>query len=392
VSKKTVRDIDVNGKRILLRVDFNVPANDAREITDDSRIRMVLPTINFLRQHGAAIIVCSHFGRPGGKVMEQYRLTAVRKRLGELLGLTVIDAGGPTGQWPAKVAAGLRPGQVAMLENLRFDPGEEANDAKFALSLAAMASIYVDDAFGAAHRAHASITGVARHLPAVAGLLMEKELEMLGAVLSSARRPALAVIGGAKVADKIQVLTNLVPKMDTVLIGGGMVSAFLKAKDLSGGKAEVTAEEAEAARRLLAGSKPAVLLPADVVTGDRFAENARAVETLMDRVPPDALVLDIGRQAQRAFAAEIAKAKLIIWNGPVGVFEWHHFADGTQAIAQAIAANRDATTVVGGGSTAEVVEKLGMRNKFTHVSTGGGASLEFLEGKTLPGVAVLLDK
>ncbi len=392
MSKKTVRDIDVNGKRILLRVDFNVPANDAREITDDSRIRMVLPTINFLRQHGAAIIVCSHFGRPGGKVMEQYRLTAVRKRLGELLGLTVIDAGGPTGQWPAKVAAGLRPGQVAMLENLRFDPGEEANDAKFALSLAAMASIYVDDAFGAAHRAHASITGVARHLPAVAGLLMEKELEMLGAVLSSARRPALAVIGGAKVADKIQVLTNLVPKMDTVLIGGGMVSAFLKAKDLSGGKAEVTAEEAEAARRLLAGSKPAVLLPADVVTGDRFAENARAVETLMDRVPPDALVLDIGRQAQRAFAAEIAKAKLIIWNGPVGVFEWHHFADGTQAIAQAIAANRDATTVVGGGSTAEVVEKLGMRNKFTHVSTGGGASLEFLEGKTLPGVAVLLDK
>jgi phosphoglycerate kinase len=392
VSKKTVRDIDVSGKRVLLRVDFNVPANDAREITDDSRIRLALPTINYLRQHGAAIIVCSHFGRPAGKVMEQYRLTAVRKRLGELLGLTVIDAGGPSGQWPAKVAAGLRPGQVAMLENLRFDPGEETNDPKFALSLASLASVYVDDAFGAAHRAHASITGVAKHLPAVAGLLMEKELEMLGAVLSSAKRPAVAIIGGAKVADKIQVLTNLAPKMDTLLIGGGMVSAFLRAKGLGGGKAEVTTAETEAAKHLMAAGKPVVLLPADVVTGDKFAENAKAVETRSDRVPPDALVLDIGHQAQKAFAAEIAKAKLIVWNGPVGVFEWHHFADGTRAVAEAIAANRDATTVVGGGSTAEVVEKLGIRDKFTHVSTGGGASLEFLEGKTLPGVAVLLDK
>jgi len=377
---------------VLVRVDFNVPVNAAGEITDDSRIRLSLPTINYLREHGAAVIACSHFGRPGGKVVLKERLTPMRRRLGELIGAEVLDAGGPAGPQPASVAAAIKPGQVALLENLRFDPGEEKNDDTFAASLASLADIYVDDAFAAAHRAHASVVGVAKLLPAVAGLLMAREIEMLSAALNASSHPAVAIVGGAKVADKIQVLTHLAPRMDALLIGGGMVAAFFKAKSLGCGKAEVTPAEVEAATWLLALPKPAVLLPADVVVAASFSADAKAQTVPASAVPADALILDIGPQARKAFAAEIAKARSVIWNGPMGVFEWPQFAEGTKAVAQAIAANRDATTVVGGGSTAEVVERLGMRDHFTHVSTGGGASLEFLEGRVLPGVAALLDR
>ncbi len=376
----------------MVRVDFNVPVNAAGEITDDSRIRLSLPTINYLREHGAAVIACSHFGRPGGKVVLKERLTPMRRRLGELIGAEVLDAGGPAGPQPASVAAAIKPGQVALLENLRFDPGEEKNDDTFAASLASLADIYVDDAFAAAHRAHASVVGVAKLLPAVAGLLMAREIEMLSAALNASSHPAVAIVGGAKVADKIQVLTHLAPRMDALLIGGGMVAAFFKAKSLGCGKAEVTPAEVEAATWLLALPKPAVLLPADVVVAASFSADAKAQTVPASAVPADALILDIGPQARKAFAAEIAKARSVIWNGPMGVFEWPQFAEGTKAVAQAIAANRDATTVVGGGSTAEVVERLGMRDHFTHVSTGGGASLEFLEGRVLPGVAALLDR
>jgi phosphoglycerate kinase len=392
MSKKTVQDVEVRGKRALVRVDFNVPVNDAGEITDDSRIRLSLPTINYLQEHGASVIACSHFGRPGGKTVEKFRLTGVRRRLGELLGAEVLDAGGPGGPQPARVAASIKPGQVALIENLRFDPGEEANDAAFAKSLAALADIYVDDAFAAAHRAHASVVGVAKHLPAVAGLLMAREIEMLGAAVNASLRPAVAVVGGAKVADKIQVLTHLAPRMDSLLIGGGMVAAFFRAKGMSGGKAEVTPAEIAAAQRLLASGRPEVLTPVDVVVGEALAAGVPALTVPATAVPPDAWILDIGPQARTAYSVEIARARSVIWNGPMGVFEWPQFAEGTTAIARAIASNRTATTVVGGGSSVEVVEQLGLRDGFTHVSTGGGASLEFLEGKTLPGVAVLLDK
>ena len=391
MNKKTGRDIDVRGKRVLLRVDFNVPVNDAGEITDDSRIRLSLPTIGYLREHGAAVIACSHFGRPDGKAVEKYRLTAMRKRLSELIGSAVVDAGGPGGPGPGSVARDLKPAQVALLENLRFDPGEEANSPAFALSLASLADVYVDDAFAAAHRAHASVSGVARHLPAVAGLLMAREIEMLGAALDSPARPAVAVVGGAKVADKLQVLTHLAGRVDVILVGGGMVAAFLRAAGHSGGSTQVTAAEVQAARDLLGSLSPLVHIPRDVVVAPSFSADAPARVVDDDNVPQHTLVMDIGPVTRRAYASEIARARSVIWNGPMGVFEWPQFAEGTRAVAQAIAANRHAITVVGGGSTAEAVEKLGIRDKFTHVSTGGGASLEFLEGKILPGVAALLD-
>lgn len=392
MNKQTVRDIEVRGKRVLLRVDFNVPVNDAGEIADDSRIRLSLPTISYLRESGAAVIACSHFGRPDGKVVEKYRLTAVRNRLSELIGSEVMDAGGPGGPGPGRVAQALNPGQVALLENLRFDPGEEANSPGFARSLASLADIYVDDAFAAAHRAHASVSGVARHVPAVAGLLMAREIEMLSAALDSPARPAVAVVGGAKVADKLQVLTHLAGRVDVILVGGGMVAAFLRASGHSGGSAKVTAADVQAAQDLLGSLSPLVHIPRDVVVGDSFSADASARVVDDDQVPQDAVVLDIGPVTRRAYASDIARARSVIWNGPMGVFEWPQFAEGTRAVARAIAANRQAVTVVGGGSTAEVVEKLGIRDQFSHVSTGGGASLEFLEGKTLPGVAALLDK
>ena len=393
MAKKTVNDIDVHGKRVLLRVDFNVTTDpDSGAISDDSRMRLSLPTINLLRRDGAATVICSHFGRPNGKSVDKYRMTAVRKRLGELLGLEIVDAGGPSGDATRIACGSLKAGQVAMLENVRFDPREEANDDSLAKDLALLAYLFVNDAFAVSHRAHASTAGVAKYLPAVAGLLMARELEMLGKALESKDRPVVAVVGGAKVSDKIQVLTHLAPRVDTVLIGGGMAAAFLRAKGFGGGKAEVTATEIAAAKQMLADVRPETLVPDDVVVASEFARTSAASLVPANKVPDESLVLDIGPATSSRYSQEIAKARMIIWNGPMGVFEWPQFAGGTRAVADAIASNRQATSVVGGGSTAEVVEQMGLREKFTHVSTGGGASLEFLEGKELPGVAVLIDR
>ncbi|MDP6667318.1 MAG: phosphoglycerate kinase [Dehalococcoidia bacterium] len=390
MNKRSVRDTGTTGRTVLVRVDFNVPVRDGA-ITDDSRIRAALPTLNLLRDAGAKIVVCSHFGRPKGQVVEEMRLAPVRVRLSELLGTAVRDAGGPGGEQPGQVVSELAGGEITLLENLRFDPGEEANEAEFSQHLAALADVYVNDAFGAAHRAHASTAGVADHLPAVAGLLMERELEMLGKVMDSADSPAIAVVGGAKVADKIQVLMHLAEKVDTVLVGGGMVAAFYVAQGKSGGAAVVTDEDVAAATNLLNGGNAEIVIPTDVVTAPEFNENSPPTVCDASQVSPTGLILDIGPETSKMFSGVVARASTLIWNGPMGVFEWSAFANGSHAVARAIAANTRATSVIGGGSTAEVIGSLGLADQVTHVSTGGGASLEFLEGKLLPGVAALDD-
>jgi phosphoglycerate kinase len=390
MNKRSITGVDVAGKTVLVRVDFNVPIRDGK-ISDDSRIRAALPTLNLLKGGGARIVVCSHFGRPKGQIVEEMRLSLVRERLSELLGAEVQNAEGPGGDQPASVISGLKPGEFALLENLRFDPGEEANDADFAKHLASLADIYVNDAFGAAHRAHASTAGVADHLPAYAGLLMERELEMLGNSLDASKGPAVAIVGGAKVADKIQVLKHLAEKVDTILVGGGMVAAFYAARGSSGGAATVTDEEIAAAKELLESRGAYVVLPADVVTAPEFKEDSPPTIGDSSSVPADGLILDIGPRSSTEYARIIGLVNSIIWNGPMGVFEWPEFAKGSVAIAEAVAANKKATSVIGGGSTAEIVGSLDLVDQITHVSTGGGASLEFLEGKTLPGVAALDD-
>jgi phosphoglycerate kinase len=411
VNKRTLRDIDVKGKRVLVRVDYNVPIRKGSdEITDDARIRATLPTIGYLRDRGARVTLCSHLGRPDGKVVDSMRLAPVRLRLSYLLGTEVRDAGGPSGDEPVRATSALGPGQVALLENLRFDPREEGNAPEFAGELARLGDVFVNDAFGAAHRAHASTAGVAAYLPAVAGLLMARELEMLGRALESPDRPVVAVVGGAKVSDKLAVLTHLSAKVDTILIGGGMVAEFLRARGQSGGASKSVPEDVSAAGGLLkkaqepgqaGGQEPSqpsghrragVMIPGDVVVAPRFEEAAPATVVDASAVPVDQLVLDIGPDTRRLYGSVIRSAKTVLWNGPMGVFEWPAFAAGTRAIAEAIARNTKATSVVGGGSTAEAVAMFGLADRMTHVSTGGGASLEFLEGRTLPGVAVLLDK
>ncbi|MCI0871097.1 MAG: phosphoglycerate kinase [Chloroflexi bacterium] len=390
--KRSIRDTDVTGKTVLVRVDFNVPMRNGI-INDDSRIRATLPTLSLLRDGGAKVVVCSHLGRPGGQVVEEMRLSQVRVRLSELLGLGVRDAAGPAGKTPVRVASALAEGEFALLENLRFDPGEEANDARFSKYLAGLADVYVNDAFGAAHRAHASTVGVADYLPAVAGLLMERELEMLGKVMTrdDAASPVVAIVGGAKVADKIQVLRHLARKVDIILIGGGMVAAFFAARGESGGAAVVTGEDASAAAGLLDTKGVEVVIPTDVITAPEFRENATATLHKSSNIPRAELILDIGPDTSKKYSEIISKARTLIWNGPMGVFEWSRFARGSEAVARAVAANRQATSVIGGGSTAELVGSLGLVDQITHVSTGGGASLEFLEGKVLPGVAALDD-
>jgi phosphoglycerate kinase len=392
MTKKTIRDIDLKGKTCLVRVDFNVPVDPENgRIIDDSRIRAVIPTVHHLRSAGAKIVLCSHFGRPKGRPEDEFRMDSIRKRASDWLDTEIVDAGGPAGPEPKKVVKSLKPGGIAMLENLRFHPGEEKNDPEFAKSLASLADVFVDDAFGAAHRAHASVVGVADYLPAVAGYLMEREIKMLTRALESGEKPAIAVVGGAKVADKIQVLTHLAQRVDTVLIGGGMVGAFLKAQGYGSGSAKITDEEVHAAGQLLFSSNAKIMTPADVVVAPAFSKDAKAQVVPSTEVPEDRLILDIGPQTRADYAEEIIGAKKIIWNGPMGVVEWPQFAEGTLAVARAIAAAPDAFKVVGGGSTAAVIEDLGLRDKITHVSTGGGASLEFLEGKVLPGVAALND-
>jgi phosphoglycerate kinase len=394
LNKKTVRDVDVAGKKVLVRVDFNVPLDKKTgEITDDTRIKAALPTIKYLIEHKAKVILCSHLGRPKG-VTPELTLKPVAQRLGKLLGEPVQIAGDCIGPRAEGVAAGLKDGEVMLLENLRFHEEEEKNDPAFAKSLASMAEVYVNDAFGTAHRAHASTAGVAKYLPAVAGFLMEKELEYLGKALVGPKRPFAMIVGGAKVSDKITMLENILPKVDSLVIGGGMANTFLKAQGFDVGKSKVEDEQLDFARGLIAKAKEKgvhLLLPIDAVAAEKFDAGSPSQTVPVDKVPKDWQILDIGPQTVSRFSEEIKKAHTVVWNGPVGVFEFAAFARGTQAMAS-ILAKLDATTIIGGGDTAAAVERQGLADKMTHVSTGGGASLEFLEGKTLPGVAALLDK
>ncbi|MBC7261703.1 MAG: phosphoglycerate kinase [Chloroflexi bacterium] len=391
MNKKTIRDIEVAGKRVLVRVDFNVPLDKTGQITDDTRIRAALPTIEYLRDKGAKVIVCSHLGRPKGKVTEEFRLTPVAKRLSELLGTTVQKTDDCIGPEVEKAVAAMKPGDVLLLENLRFHAEEEANDPGFAKQLAALADIYVNDAFGAAHRAHASTEGVAHFLPAVAGFLMERELTFLGKALAEPTRPFVAILGGAKVSDKIGVIENLLPKVDWLIVGGGMANTFLKALGYEVGASLVEEDKVELAKDLLQRAGKKLMLPVDVVIADAFAADAQHQTVPVDKVLPGWRILDIGPRSVEAFKTVLQKAKTVVWNGPMGVFEFPAFAAGTVAIAKCLA-ETDATTIIGGGDSAAAVEQAGVADKMTHISTGGGASLEFLEGRVLPGVAALQDK
>ena len=393
--KKTVRDIDVKGKRVLMRVDFNVPLDKAdRHVVDDTRIRAALPTIDYLRQQGARLILCSHLGRPDGKVVEALRLTPVARHLSELLGSPVKVTDCCTGAAVEAAAEALVPGEVLLLENLRFHPEEEANDPVYAGSLASLAQVYVNDAFGTAHRAHASTAGVTAFLPAVAGLLMEKELSFLGQALADPQRPFAAIIGGAKISTKIRVLENLLSKVDRLIIGGGMACTFLNAEGFDVGNSLVEAEHVQTAGQIMEHASERgvqLLLPADVMVGDRFEAGARRQMVSVNAVPDGWQIMDIGEKTAEIFIRALSDCKTVLWNGPVGVIEFPAFARGSHRLAKAIA-ELDATTIVGGGETVQVVEELGLEDKFSHVSTGGGAALEFLEGRELPGVAALADK
>ena len=390
IGKKTVREIDVRGRRVLVRADLNVPIENG-VITDDTRIRESLPTIRYLLDHGAQVIVCSHLGRPKGPD-PALSLAPVAGRMANLLGQEVLfaeDCVGPK----AEAAVQAMGHHVLLLENLRFHPEEEKNDPEFARQLASLAEIFVNDAFGAAHRAHASTEGVTHYLPAVAGLLMEKEVRYLGALVANPPHPFAAVVGGAKVSSKLPAIQHLLPKVDLLLVGGGMANTFLKAKGYEIGASLVEDDLLDAARAVMrdAESRGVELrLPVDVVVASRFAAHAETATVPVDAVPSGYLILDIGPETVRQFADALQRAKAVVWNGPMGVFEMEPFANGSFELARAIA-GLDAVTVVGGGETAAVVAAAGLQDRFTHVSTGGGASLEMLEGKTLPGVAALLD-
>ncbi|NLM68745.1 MAG: phosphoglycerate kinase [Firmicutes bacterium] len=394
MNKKMIQDVDVKGKRVLMRVDFNVPMNDQGEITDDKRITAALPSIQYLIEHGAKVILMSHFGRPKGQVVHSLRLDPVAKRLGELLGKAVIkvdDCIGP--EVEAKVNE-MQDGDVMLLENVRFYPEEEANDPEFAKKLAALGDLYVNDAFGAAHRAHASTEGVAKYLPAVAGFLMEKELKFLGGAVNDPKRPFVAILGGAKVKDKIAVIESLLNKVDTLIIGGGMAYTFLKAKGYEIGKSLLDEERIDFCREIMQQAEAKgvkLLLPVDVVIANEFAADAEHKVVAADQIPADWEGLDIGPKTVELFSEAVKTAATVVWNGPMGVFEWEAFANGTNQIAKALAES-DAITIIGGGDSAAAVEQANLADKMTHVSTGGGASLEFLEGKELPGVAALNDK
>ena len=396
-NKKTIHDIDVKGKKVLLRCDFNVPQDKATgEITDDKRIRAALPTIEHLLAQGAAVIACSHLGKPKGEVKPNLSLKPVAARLSELLGKDVVFAADTIGDDAKAKAAALQPGQILLLENLRFDKREEKNDPEFAKALADLAGeggVYVSDAFGTVHRAHASTAGVAAYLPAVSGLLIQKELEIMGKALSDPKRPFVAVLGGAKVSDKIAVINNLLDKADTIIIGGGMAYTFLKAQGHSIGKSLLEADRLDYANDMVAKAKEKgvkFLLPVDHLCAGEFSAQAEPVPAETD-IPDELMGMDIGPKTKELYSAAVKDAGTVVWNGPMGVFEFDAFAEGTRAVARALSES-EAVTIVGGGDSAAAVEQLGFAAKMTHISTGGGASLEFLEGKELPGVACLLDK
>ena len=393
-NKKTVKDIDVAGKKVLLRCDFNVPQDKATgAITDDKRIVAALPTIRYLLEQKAAVIACSHLGKPKGEWKESLSLTPVAKRLSELLGQDVVFAKDIVGEDAKAKAASLQPGQIMLLENLRFDKREEKNDPEFAKELASMAEVYVSDAFGTVHRAHASTAGVAAYLPAVSGFLIAKELEIMGKALDDPKRPFVAVLGGAKVSDKINVINNLLEKADTIIIGGGMAYTFKKAQGFTVGSSLLEADRLDYAKEMMDKAQAKgvkFLLPEDNLCAAEFSADAQPV--LEEGNIPDGLMgMDIGPKTIAAFTDAVKGAGTVVWNGPMGVFEFPAFAGGTKAMAKALAES-GAITIVGGGDSAAAVAQLGYADRMTHISTGGGASLEFLEGKELPGVACLLDK
>jgi phosphoglycerate kinase len=389
-NKKTVRDYNFKGKRVLVRVDFNVPIKDGK-VTDDTRIQASLPTLRYLLDQGAGIILCSHLGRPKGKPEPEFSLRPVAGHLAGLLGRPVGFVETCIGPDAKAAAAALRPGEVLLLENTRFYKEEEKNDPAFAKELASLAEVYVNDAFGSAHRAHASTEGVARHLPAVAGFLMEQELAYLGKALASTERPFVAILGGAKISDKIGVVESLLARADRLLIGGGMANTFLAAKGLAMADSLVEADSVEKAKDILKNKGDRLLLPTDVVIGDKFEAGAARKVVAVEAIPPGWRAMDIGPKTIEAFSKALKGARLIVWNGPMGVFEFPAFAAGTQAIARAVA-DAGGTSVIGGGDSVAAVKQAGVADRITHISTGGGASLEFLEGQTLPGVAALLDK
>ena len=394
MNKATIYDVDFTGKRALVRVDFNVPQDDDGNITDDTRISAALPTINYLLDKGAKVVLMSHLGRPKGKFDMKYTLKPVAERLSKYIGKPVVLAEDVIGDSAKACVDAMKPGDVVMLENVRFDPREEKNDHEFAKQLAQFGDIYVSDAFGAVHRAHASTAGVAAYLPAVAGLLIKKELDVMGNALANPERPFLAILGGKKVSDKIGVIENLLDKVDVLIIGGAMAYTFFKSMGYGVGNSICELDKLDLAQEMLAKAKAKgvkLLLPVDTVIGKEFSNDSEWKIVDSNKIPADWEGFDIGPKTRELFVAEINKAKTIIWNGPVGVSEFPIYAEGTIAVAKAVAAN-PGTTIIGGGDSAAAVEKFGFADKMTHVSTGGGASLEFLEGKSLPGIEALNDK
>lgn len=389
-NKQTVKDVDVRGKRVLVRVDFNVPIKDGK-VGDDTRIQSALPTIQYLLAHEAALILCSHLGRPKGEAKPEFSLRPVVVRLSELLGQEAAFAEDCIGPLAEDAARALQPGGVLLLENTRFHPGEKKNDPQMARQLAGLADIYVNDAFGTAHRAHASNVGVAQFLPAVAGFLLEKEIRYLGQAIAEPQRPFVAILGGAKVSDKIGVIRNLLDKADVVLIGGGMANTFFKAQGVVVADSLVEEDALETAEALLNVGGDRLRLPVDVVIADGFANDARHQTLPVQSVPEGWRILDVGPQTVAAFGEALKGAGTVVWNGPMGVFEFPNFAQGTFGVAHAVAES-GATTIVGGGDSVAAIKQTGLAEKITHISTGGGASLEMLEGKTLPGLAVLKEK
>ena len=394
MNKKSVRDIDLKGKVVFCRVDFNVPMKDGK-ITDETRINAALPTIKYLTEQGAKVLLASHLGRPKGQVVEELRLDPVAQRLSDLLGKEVLKTDEAYGEEVEKALASLEEGGVILLENVRFYPGEEKNDPELAEKFAALADVYVNDAFGAAHRAHASTEGIAKHLPAVSGLLMEKELEVLGKALSNPDRPFTAIIGGAKVKDKIDVIDNLLDKVDNLIIGGGLGYTFIKALGHDVGKSLLEEDKIETAKAFMEKAKKNgvnLMIAEDVLVADDFSNDANTKNVSIDSIPSDWEGLDIGTKTIEKYVKVIKESKLVIWNGPMGVFEIDAFANGTRSVANALAEATDTYSVIGGGDSAAAVEKFGLADKMSHISTGGGASLEFMEGKALPGVEALNDK
>ncbi|PEX40736.1 phosphoglycerate kinase [Bacillus cereus] len=394
MNKKSIRDVDLKGKRVFCRVDFNVPMKEGK-ITDETRIRAALPTIQYLVEQGAKVILASHLGRPKGQAVEELRLTPVAARLGELLGKDVKKADEAFGPVAQEMVAAMNEGDVLVLENVRFYAGEEKNDAELAKEFAALADVFVNDAFGAAHRAHASTAGIADYLPAVSGLLMEKELDVLGKALSNPERPFTAIIGGAKVKDKIGVIRHLLDKVDNLIIGGGLAYTFVKALGHEIGLSLCEDDKIELAKEFMQLAKEKGVnfyMPVDVVITEEFSETATTQIVGIDSIPSNWEGVDIGPKTREIYADVIKNSKLVVWNGPMGVFEMTPFAEGTKAVGQALADAEDTYSVIGGGDSAAAVEKFGMADKMSHISTGGGASLEFMEGKELPGVVCLNDK